>query len=699
MINNQAVHLMALFTSIAITFIGALIYSIEFSMSSFMLWDDNLWLPPALLGNPVPYPTQPLMHGIIGVTGATGAMIAVKLISLLSIALCGGGAYLCLHYITKQKTASCLSAIFISLYPVSVDQTFYVIGSHPTFATMLALFSLYCFLIARDVWSVRAFILIGFSSFLALLTVLSSPMFALGSFLPALWLAIDVTFHWKRWLSERKRLAIFVALAIAPVLVHIAMGMFQNVYSASGDTRIDPALSNAVPGLTFAFEAVLTPFGQPVLLSVVAMILIGMIAILIWRQNGILTNLLAALPFALMMLIFSAVVFAPNIAVNENFLRSRYIVAPFVAAALMIGMFAIILARSRAWSALGLNILLGVGISGAVLAAHAQIYERYGGELASYHAVRAVVSDRGEEWPDNSNILFVSLPSTKPHTAQSGRSRSATVGISYLAGKPLLAAVSPSHVVRAQLSLNGTSADELRLEERFAAAGLRANSPLFVYVQDPITGAFEAMPMLLMSSTSVGALIHPGESPSAVDMSFIDIFDVNCAPLPGFLAFADSRISSIDEPHSFHRLVERFEFDGQNYIEQPLALADRELFRLRLSLRAAELPEVRPGVSRVHPSMPFRGTGLAGSLSAFQSGDVYSFLYDGDARRMWRSGPASSESSVELYGRQGCRIILILNGTMTDVLPSGVAPDHWLLGKGIQERFWRGSVVWETYRQ
>ncbi len=44
----------------------AVVFSLEYSLSPFMLWDDNWYLAKALTGQPIPYPTQPIHHLVIG---------------------------------------------------------------------------------------------------------------------------------------------------------------------------------------------------------------------------------------------------------------------------------------------------------------------------------------------------------------------------------------------------------------------------------------------------------------------------------------------------------------------------------------------------------------------------------------------------------------------------------------------------------
>ena len=71
--------------------------------------------------------------------------------------------------------------------------------------------------------------------------------------------------------------------------------------------------------------------------------------------------------------------------------------------------------------------------------------------------------------------------------------------------------------------------------------------------------------------------------------------------------------------------------------------------------------------------------------------------YFGRLRTRWRVVEDLEGVEMSIYGRQGCRMVLSLDGKMLDFLPMETMLPNWTLG-GNKERYWSGEIEnWRFY--
>jgi hypothetical protein len=121
----------------------------HFFLSDFLYKDDTIYLGSYLLDIDKPPPANTLHYAVISSLVDVGGLALAKCLPPISTAI----IVICFSYVLLRCGASALPAVLLSIfivyYPVSIDQGFFVTGSHPTTATMV--FSFYLVLLAIQI--------------------------------------------------------------------------------------------------------------------------------------------------------------------------------------------------------------------------------------------------------------------------------------------------------------------------------------------------------------------------------------------------------------------------------------------------------------------------------------------------------------------------------------------------------------------
>jgi len=331
------------------------------------------------------------------------------------------------------------------------------------------------------------------------------------------------------------------------------------------------------------------------------------------------------------------------------------------------------------------------------------IHARFGGELGTHKAVLETVQNQKALWPEGANVLFVVDAETKINSWSLGKSQWTTIGLRYLADNgSLLGMVAPTDWLRMAIRSGFVAGNNKRdsITTGLENIGLRADSPLFVYASTGPGRSFEAVPIIFLSDVDEGVIVESNRRPVMAPIRKVDLFSKRCEPIPGFVVFLAEAPKIDDDP-----LFELFEgpiswnFTGEEAVNTIVDPEDGELFFLGFKLRSSEAVLPQRGVSESHPPMPLRARSGKQSLAVYQSGNSYSVLHDGRLRSRWYVEGAMEGIEMSLYGRQGCRIVLALDGKILDFLPGGEMVTDWTLGKGIQQRYWAGEIEdWRFYK-
>jgi hypothetical protein len=106
----------------------AVAISYDYSLSQFMHWDDGMWVGQSLLGQPRPYPPQPLIYVMMDALAPSVAL--VKALPLIAHGLLVGAIFLLLRQFSQGPL---LQKIAIRLYILFRGQRQFPRGQRPSF--------------------------------------------------------------------------------------------------------------------------------------------------------------------------------------------------------------------------------------------------------------------------------------------------------------------------------------------------------------------------------------------------------------------------------------------------------------------------------------------------------------------------------------------------------------------------------------
>jgi hypothetical protein len=631
----------------------------------------------------------------------------VKLLPIAMIGLLAVMMALTIFTATRSITYSFFWSLLIVLYPVSTDQTFYVIGTHPTFGVALGLLSLNLFWLGWLSRGIREFSLLASSALVALAAALSSPMLTLATVAPPAWLILLALMR-QRDIRPRELLA-RLALVSLPLAFHLHRGMFRNVYTEGGDSRINISADNILPSLVNVAKAMLRPWEDQMFLvaglSIVAVAAI-LTAIGLFRAGRgdavIPANqeaLSYAMTIALMAIVLGALAYGPNVAVEPRYARTRYVVAPLVCVAVAMALVIWYLAQRKGtkapWYLAGGFAALAVATSVLfALQAHTLRNELYAKYLLSFQKVSDVVRREARHWPDNAQLLFAVPPGTAiyswrrpPWNIWSTRS------LRLLSGKPhIVATFAATDWLRTAASISpspwaGTTT-AAAISTSLAAIDLSANAPLYAYTWDGAESSRFVRRPLAYFIGEEASLVRRGKPAIAATPADLSLFDASCAPVEepylysGLMVdrLAPPSLSTIAPPASWS-------FDGQSLAVETVAIEPGQRFLLSFTIAASGPVPPEHSFSRTYPPMPMRGP----ALSIYQRERKLDIVINAPAPLRW-SVSDNGVHEITLSGREGCRSALLVDGQMVGVVDGMTVGGRWVLGRGIQERYWNGRI-------
>ncbi|SDB37134.1 hypothetical protein [Bauldia litoralis] len=701
------------------TFFGATILatinSLDYSISDFLLWDDNLWIYQSLINEPGPYPTQPVLHYVINIIGSSGSLLLVKLLPLVVIGLLATIIALSLASATRCFFYSIICSFLIALYPAFTDQTFYVIGTHPTFGVMLGLTSLYVYWLGWHRNGIWHYLLLASASLLSVLAALSSAMLTLATVAPLAWLII-LTLTSRNGRTNVIPFLARLVLAAIPLAYHLHRGMFRSVYGAVGASdRLNVSVDNILPSLTNAIETLLRPWHSGLSILIVGAIVVALVAIaffILLRSGrrplpdddaGHPVKRLPAVQMALMSLALSALAFGPNVAVAPDNFRTRYIVAPFVAAAMAVVLLlwvAFVEAWQKARVPVAVVDTLKLISAGAVILfafeAHVLRHDLFGGELLTFQKVQETALSESANWPEDAQVLFAvpldaALYSWRSPSFGLPNNLYTNASLRQLTGSPSLqATIASTEWLR---NIAGSSMAEHDEGRRSAflrllkPLGLSARKPLFAYTwEGSKESGFELHPLVIWTGPDESYRVPAGTTPRLAEPTASKMFDAQCSALEepyllaGTLSEAADRVEGVDGAS--------WTFDGQSSIPMEVEIGAGEDAFLSFSVVATEFVTTQRGISATYPPMPLTGP----NLSVFQVGDKLTLHAGSRREELQRITVDDGTAKVGFLGREGCRYLLLVDDIMVGVLEGQALSGSWTLGKGVAQRYWTGRI-------
>lgn len=654
-----------------------------------------MYLGNALLGERYQQATHPVIHTLMALL--SGSLAAMKAMPAIAHGLLLGAVFLLLRpFAPGRDLLAAAAALVIVFYPISADQTFYVVGSHPVWGLAIACYGLFCFLRGWSTAAPRGTLLVAAAGLLCVVATMTSPLLALAVFAPVLWVAVALIVQPGPARPRSRTLGELLLLCV-PIAVVLARGIGTNNYSSKQPDRIVVSIDNVLPALGYAFDRILVPLQTGyILIAVLTVALVAVAALLLrYRRPGAEP---VAIDFAtpLMVLVLSALVFAPNITMVEDYLRSRYVVAPFIAGLLSLMIVVLQLTRKQRGLSRFLTVsLLAVAIAEVPVTA-AIIDKTWRPQFTTQRDWgEALLADHGS-WPDDATVLFILEPGHKapnPWWTQPVAK--------YLTGSMDLFLVVEA-VDRIQSALIGEVEDPraVFLRERLrwdeASGRLEGTNPLYVYIRQSREEPFTLGPLVIVRGAQEASVLPPGARPGSDPVRAVDPLAGTCsedAEEAGLMLFVGNRSDAsgrafgqlVDGPHSWH-----FDGDDKEVIVPPLETG--QPFELSFRLLPDENPAVRAPYSDTYPPMPLITETPRGVLVIYHQGETFRIVHQGEVKTQWLATGAADGVEISIQGRQGCRLILSVNGKMLGVLPFNTIMSPWTLGRGFKRRFWSGRV-------
>jgi len=659
--------------------------------------DDGLWVGRVLLGDPMTF-THPVLHAIIA--AFADSLVLIKLIPLVGQGLLAVAIYLILSQFSSHRWLTSILALTVLFYPVSPTQTFYVIGAHPTFGIAFGLYALYFFWKGWHAQGMQSYLLVALSGLFALTSSMTSPMCPLVAMAPLLWLSVAVVADRKvAWRS--KRVLLQGGLLTIPLAIKIYDGLLLNAYTARGQDRVDPAVDNVIPALLNAFDVIATPLENWFVLLPAVLVLLA----LLWAGRGVIKTSTPRIDWRLplMAVILSALVFAPNIAVSEEYLRSRYLFAPFVAG--MVGLVAVILQLIDDAPRVARTVI-AVLLMGLLLGESGWAYQRndrvLGIQVRNYDAAMETAERERGNWPADAMVVFVVESGTKTPAPWW-----TTPMVNYFAGTDdVYAIVIGGDQLRAGLvgetfvggKRNMTAHSLQRYVQIEQGVGIKGERPLFIYTRGGEEEQFEPAPLTVVVNSKEAVTVDHGQTPDKARRAGIDLFSESCEPIPGFVAFAAAAPAPAAEPAlQLMASARSWAFEGSGTDTLSLSAQPGDLFALEFTLRTREPEKITRSRS------PIAVLARSGKERFLVDNRQELFVIDyrgltGRWRTLWPYDHSVGELEVSIFGRQGCRVMLSLDGAMLSFLPSESLITDWTLG-GLGDRLWTGDVEdWRFYQ-
>jgi len=702
---------------LAVFAVGAVlvcIASFQYLASGFLHQDDAILVGAPLFGGKILMPTNFLHYWIIYALSASSSMLIVKSYIWLSISIILGSFYFIVSRLSGLKWPSAALAIIFVFYPVSVDQSFFVSGAHPTAATA-AFFVYLVLLLFQLTRGLRAgarfnFGVAALQAIVLYASGLISPTYNLAPFLLLISTAAYLISAkaWRDRIHMRIGLGL-ILIAILPAALQI--GNLNNFHYANAPGYVSYSLNTMVSNLRIALETIVVyPFrGRPAFAALYIILLLAVAAIFGFaltrprktsaRSAELRARLRIAASMGAVLIVSAALLFGPPSIVTS--FVSRYALPAYMSGALLIAIFlsialAGVYARRRLIRA-AFNLLL---ISAAflvsthyIVATRAALKPR----IASHELIADALG--GRTWRPDDQVLIV-LP--EKSADNSGLNHWSTWQIRTITGQRDIIGLIGKESRLADLQRNGLFVDKYRdhggeywktisgRATRLKMMGLERDRALYAFMPDD-QGRLVPATVTVWERDTI-SIMPPGarvgeRSRKVTPDNLCDIAPdddgmlIALKPtLPGFEAFdviAD----------------ESFSFDGRKARNVSIDVGEDDLayVSLRLDYGGQKHDQAANEYSDVYPPMPL----LAPDLAIYNEPNQYRVLdRNNKMNKMVAREPISDDGALKLtlVGCPGRIGFVFLNDTFAGVLHEPKFSGTWRFGKGIKERYWRGEV-------
>lgn len=683
----------------------------SYFVSSYLYQDDSIFVGAAYLGSPMPSPqTQSLYYGLIEIMTDIGGMLGLKLILILMPVVTCLFMFKILMSFTSDSFVAAAVSLFVTLFPVSPEQSYFFTGAHPTAGIMLFVIIAFLYLEMlkhQDIWPpVRRslyFLICGMGFYAISKT---SPTFTL---VPLLLIPMSA----QAWWRDRNQLSAFhgVCLIVPTGLFLLLFASAEEYHYSSLVGWAEISLSRTLTNLSQSMEYIFqTPFVRHPKIQVLAVLsflvfaaaFVMLLAHTLRRKNGSARQYAHIFwPFILFLLLGGALVFGPG-SVTTNYL-DRYAIAPFQIGGLLLGILIVIILDQSHAETPKLEMAASVALFSlvAVTLIHASLAnrDRLTPLLSTHNKIIDTLGQRA--WKSDDQILIL-LPKGEVEST-GGYNHWSTWYLRVATKTPGLIGLVGNQGYANDLQTNGLFIDVYRdhdpifwsvkdgMSKRAHMLGLTPDRATYAFAG--IEGKLTMLPLRLQWN-GAGKTLQPGQR-------FQDVASVRGAGLTcdatsseqAFLVNISKPGLNSAEKATGHFVRPPFVATGQaaKFLDVPEDATGNT--SIHLELKGSPGGPVQP-YSKTYPQMPLVAPGFGVYL---QTGNYYFQERDGEKQLFTAPVREGKPTIVDIIdcGPGQSKNALYLDGTFRGMFSSDVMYGRWRIGAGFEDRYWEGEISWE----
>jgi hypothetical protein len=684
-----------------VTVIAYLVFYHDFILSTFLIEDDNRHLARGIFHQVETVSDSPGKFYVIMLGSLTGSIAFVKSLTLVFFGLIAAFIYLVLKPLIDSRLLRAGVALFITTFPVAVDQPYFLTGAHPTMGVAMVMGALAWVTLSLHSGRRINAALVG-AVIISVVAFRFSPTMFLMPIAPALWAAAAVLVG-----KLGRKYLIFYCLPVILLGVLLAWLGYQTAHYTSNSnwsSALEASVfTNLIKAVTQPFLRLKSQFGAAfVVYSALAFVMVGLSALSAIRvgrafiaRKGPLTE-----PDRMRLFVFLACAIAGGLAFGPSALAAnfldRYSVTVVFFTSLGLAAFASMsLPRTPPRVLMGIAGLLLVAFAWNMSIRSDAAYLKHGRALATHQQMSQIAHRDAALWPRNAQIVF--LLGTGEGTTTGGLNHWSTWYVRALAGREdLLGLVgfdkwaTEDPFVDAYRD-HGDEYWNANHSRRLKMVGLERDRPTFVYYIKRGDALPEAIPVAFPAGDHL-VVMAPGETRASVG----DAHPTGPVPATAFLwrpaqkGFVSRAGCAGEFPAArIPKDVRTYSTAGGERHDMRAGIPEGACFSLEIVGRPAA-PVTGPTANTVNtPPMPMLGNALAVS----QKDAYYSVILrdTGEEVRLAHDGDDQTFRIV-IYGKAG-RWAEMYAGGYSYPLPVSILGDGLLLGKGFRERSWAGALT------
>lgn len=683
-----------------VTVAAFLIFYDDLILSSFLVQDDNRHLPRGIFNQVEVAQDSPGKFYVIILGSLTGSIGLVKSLTLTFFGLLAACIYLALKPLIANYLLRGGIALFITTFPVAVDQPYFLTGAHPTMGVAMVMGALAW--VTLSLHAERRVLLAFIGAFVICIVAFRfSPTMFLIPLAPALWAGGAVILG-----KLERRYIVFFCVPVVLLGILLAWLGYQAAHytsSSNWNSALEASVfSNLYAALTMPIDRLARHFEVAAFLY--ASLGLALVAASVWLAIRIALRLLqekATLSdqdnIRLFLFIACAITgglaFGPS-ALAANFL-DRYSIPVLIFTSLgLFAMVSILLSRmpSRVLTGAGIMLLLASAWNISIRSDWAE--RIHGRALHTHHMMNQIAQRDADTWPENSQIVFllgngegVTTGGLNHWSSWYVRAISGRQDLIGLVGFDKWATNDPFVETYRDHGPEYWNADRSR---RFKMFGLERDRPTFLYYIKRGDEQPAAMPVAFPGNDGFdvltpGASLMSVRSAGAQKASAVGSFLWRPQP-EGFVSRqgCNGNLPTTRQKGNFLTLSTTA---GETYSLSAAIPADA---CFSLELAGQPLFPVTSAVknSATTPPMPLLGDAIA----IYQKDKYYSVILrdTGEKIRLYHES-GDQAFRIVIYGKQGSWAELNVGG-FSYPLPSSIFEDGIVVGKGFLDRSWPGET-------